>query len=187
MRSVLAVQPDLAATSVALFELAGWQATEPFDRVLARLRMTDVVRTSPSEPLPVRLRALAGGLDRTLAAARDSLWGVTVVYLELPRLSNWYETLPREGSGDISADELFLMYMASGALMAAAVTRGVEVRIADCPALPRGVRREVVARGLAALRHPLAPYSHADRHVLDAIWLGASCLTNSGQRPQPTV
>jgi hypothetical protein len=187
MRSVLAVQPDLATTSVALFELAGWQTAEPFERVLGRLRMTDVIRTAPNQSLPVRLRALAGGLDRILAAARDSLWAVSVVYLELPRLSDWHESIPVELPSDMTASELLQAFLASGALMAAAVTRGVEVRIVDSPEIARCLRRRLVARGLATVRHSLPLDQASHRLVLDAIWLGATCLTNAGQRPLPMV
>jgi hypothetical protein len=171
MNTILAVQPGLTP-SVALFEMAGWQRSEQFDRVLARLRMTDVIRTAPSEPLPVRLRALAGGLDRILAGARNSLWAVSLIYIEQPSGNQ------HRGRRGISAAQLSLVWLASGALITAAVARGVAVRLVRAPTLARKVRHRSVLSSLPAAER------RADADVLDAIWLGATCITSPKYQPQ---
>ena len=177
MNTILAVVPDLAATSVALFEMEGWQRAEAFDRVLARLRMTDVVRTAPSEPLPVRLRALAGGLDRILAGARNSLWAVATLYIEHP------STGSAPGRRGMSPARLAQLYLANGALIAAAVARGVDVRLVNVPVLGRGARRRCVRCSLVAL--PQSPsLEHLGPGVLDAIWLGAACIASPKLQPR---
>ncbi len=181
MNTILAVAPDLAATGVALFEMVGWQRTESFDRVLARLRMTDVVRTAPAEPLPIRVRALAGGLDRVLAGARNSLWAVSIVYIEQPN------SRPQPGKRVMSTARLSQFYLASGALIAAAVARGVDVRLVKAPPLARWLRHRLVLRSLTGLPHPPAPPEHASPGVLDAIWLGAACIASSKYQPQPVA
>jgi hypothetical protein len=180
-RTILAVDPGIDDTGIALFELAGWQPSESFERVLTRLRTTEVLRTAPSQPLSVRLNVLARGIERIILAATASKWPVALMYLEQPRTGGTYRQRGRPG---LNAGDLSLLFMAMGALIGAAGGRSVEVRLVPAPRLAKPVRHQSILLPLAALHHPLAAQKRRSPDLLDAIWLGATCLTSPGHRPE---
>lgn len=186
MTWLVAVDPGIDAAGVATFQLDNgvtppWRPGEPFERVMARLGPTTVLRTKPSEAMLVRLRKLSMGF-----AAFTELPGlVTRILLEEPAAPGAYAARGRRQrtKGLINAAALVKLYVALGVLVDAALCcselrLGGGVELVPAPRTPKKVRHDVVTRELVRQNHLLVQKGRLSPDLLDAIYIGAAWLSD---------
>lgn len=189
---LVAVDPGLDAAGVATFDLGirvphrgpgvsgEWRPGENFSEVIGRLTRYEVLRTSPSWPLPRRLGYLLRGLQEIVPN------GATHVILEQSRIPGVYARARarQQTKNAINAAALEKLFFAIGALTAGAELATAPVELVPAPAVRKQIRQRHVLFELRKLDHPLAKRARPSPDLLDAIWLGASWLTAPARRLQ---
>lgn len=177
MTRLLACDPGLDVTGVAVFRLDGWHPREPWADVLGRLERAEPIRTAPTEPLPVRLARLGERLVEIMGEM-----GVSRVVVEVPATHSAYVRLRQQQrtKGTINGIPLAKLGYAIGALMSGAARAiGAEAVIAQkASTRPKLTRITEVKVELARRGHPLGLARRPSPDVLDAVSLGALYLTD---------
>ncbi len=182
MSVVVAIDPGLDATGVAVFDLRGWRPLEPWADVLRRLVQHEVIRTSPETAMPDRLGALHARVTDLLRELRPER-----CYVEQPAIAGVYASRRgrQRGKSPLNAESIQKLNWAIGALVTAATGELVAVQLVPAPKIPKEQRIAFVRTALARLGHPLGTQARVSPDLLDAIFLGATCLTDD--RYQPTL
>lgn len=182
MTYVIAVDPGIDAVGVASFELKGFHHGESFAQAVGRLGHYQVLRTGPKEPLSARLSELHHGLRDVIRDLEPER-----VYIEQPTIAGayWKRRVRQYSKTAVNAADMAKLYMAIGALVAAAAGELAEVVMVPASSTAKKVRLAIVRAQLKTNRHPLALRERVSEDLLDAIFLGAAALTN--RRYQPTV
>ncbi len=180
MSYVVSIDPGLDATGVACWDLRGWRPREPWADVLRRLAQTEVIRTSPETAMPDRLGALHERVTDLLRELRPER-----CYIETPAIAGVYAARRgrQRGKSPLNAESVQKLNWAIGALVTAATGELVAVQLVPAPKIPKEQRIAFVRTALAKLGHPLGAQARVSPDLLDAIYLGATCLTIPQYQP----
>jgi Holliday junction resolvasome RuvABC endonuclease subunit len=178
---IVAIDPGIDATGVAVFQMGGWRRGESFDQLLARLDTYAVLRTKRDQEIPSRLSQLADGLGQVLTGII-----ATTIYVERPREAGVYHSrLHRQQTkSGINAAALEKLHFAIGALVVAAMTELCDVVLVPAPKIKKSYRAELIHRALRNKNHPIGLQARPSPDLLDAIYLGVTALADP--RYQPT-
>lgn len=172
MSSIIALDPGIDGTGLAVFDLDLYNNRSNVHDVAAALIGVKTVRTEPDLPLPDRLHELGNAIRLATLQGR-----VEHVYVEQPAKTGSYQRNAGVGEKRMAAP-MSKLYLSMGALIEAARAIGAQVTLVPAPRLAK-IERAMLAKAIfapspAALVHRAAMPS-AD--ALDAIWLGAQQLT----------
>jgi hypothetical protein len=184
MTWLVAVDPGIDAAGVATFQLDDgehppWRPGESFERVMARLGPTTVLRTKSSEELVPRLRSLGAGFARFT----ELPGAITTILLEQPAAPGAYAG--RRGrqrtKGVINGAALVKLYLALGVLVDASISNSElatygRVELVPAPRIKKTIRQDIVKRELERQNHRLVKMGRISPDLLDAIYLGSAWL-----------
>lgn len=193
---LVAVDPGLDAAGVAVFDLQGtwtfkglepppladrirrWEGRDSFADALRRLARHEVIRTSPKWDLPVRLGWLARGLREVTPH------GSSHVLVERSRIPGVYAQARarQQTKNAINAAALEKLFFAIGALVAGVESHAGSVELIAAPASKKEIRHRAVQWELERQGHPIMRQARQSPDLLDAIWLGATWLSDPRRR-----
>lgn len=126
MKTIAFCDPGLDRVSIAVFRydvrVGRYWKWAPMQEKILRLVTVDAVKTSPKDPLPLRLLEIGRGVH-TIVKRHD----VRRFYVEIPRVAGAYKRRKNDGTGGgdghgkFQADMQFTHY-ATGSIVAAAGT-----------------------------------------------------------------
>lgn len=193
---LVAVDPGLDAAGVAVFDLRAttllgvdmlgtvsipvprWEGRDSFADALRRLSQYQVIRTSPEQPLPARLGWLARGLREVVPH------GSSHVLIERSRIPGVYAQARarQQTKNAINASALEKLFFAIGALVAGVESHAGSVDLIAAPAIKKELRQRVVRWELERQGHAITKRARPSPDLLDAIWLGATWLSDPRRR-----
>jgi hypothetical protein len=180
MSHVVAIDPGIDAAGVACFDLRDWRKGESFAQAVARLSQYRVLRTQPATPLAERLTGLYTGLQDVLRDHQPER-----VYVEAPAIAGaYYKRRGRQYSKTaVNAADMAKLYLAIGVLVGAAAGELLDVVFVPASRVEKKLRLQLVLAQLRAQGHPLALHRRPSPDLLDAIFVGATALTDPQYQP----
>lgn len=174
MTHVAAIDPGLDATGIALFDVPHWPPRLSFESAVKCLERYGVIRTDPATPLPRRCYQLQTGLQDYMHG------GVTCALLEVPTIAGTYSRTERfqRGKRGIIAAPMAALNRAIGALAAACEAVVPQVITIPAPKIKKHLRAQYTLATLQRQNHPISARKKVSKDLLDAIWLGATWLSD---------